>query len=236
MKAILVNWKTTAGGIASLLAGVTILLKMLSGEEPFSTDQLAVAFGLIGVGIAGIAARDADKSSQDSGIRLVALGALLGSLLFSMPAAAGEPLASKTPADTITPGRKFDLWSATQAYALISYSFDTEEFGAGVRLAYDVNDHVRMRADYSSEDFATEDVGADSSLSLAFLYPVDAVPGLELYTITGIGVSDFENPALELIAGVGIEYEIKSWRIFSEYQYNSEDEDSVARLGLGVSF
>jgi hypothetical protein len=62
------------------------------------------------------------------------------------------------------------------------------------------------------------------------------VPGLEVYTITGIGVSDFENPALELIAGVGVEYEIKSFVVFGEYQYNSEDEDSVARLGIGITF
>jgi hypothetical protein len=135
-----------------------------------------------------------------------------------------------------TPKRSFDLWKSTQVYGLISYSFDSEEFGAGIRLAYDVNDHVRLRADYSSEDFAASQFGADSSLSLAFLYPVDQVPGLEVYTITGIGVSDFENPALELIAGVGVEYEIKSFVVFGEYQYNSEDEDSVARLGIGITF
>ena len=134
------------------------------------------------------------------------------------------------------PPRKFNLWEATQVYGLISYSFDTEEFGAGIRLAYDVNDHVRLRADYSSTDFAADQFGADSSLSLAFLYPVNDVPGLTVYTITGVGVSDFENPALELIEGVGVEYEIKAWRIFTEYQYNSEDEDSVARLGIGITF
>ena len=157
------------------------------------------------------------------------------SLLLCCTVASGGVIQLDTPAVT-EPSRKFDLWKATQAYTLISYSFDTEEFGAGIRLAYGINDHVRLRADYSSKDFSSEDFGADSSLSLAFLYPVDAVPGLEIYTITGIGVTDFENPALEVIAGAGIEYAIKSWRIFSEYQYNSEDQDSVARLGLGVSF
>ena len=65
----LINWKTSAGGIASLLGGLVLLLKMFSGDDPFTTDQLAVAFGLIGTGIAGLAARDGNKSSQDNGIR-----------------------------------------------------------------------------------------------------------------------------------------------------------------------
>ena len=69
MKKLFVNWKTTAGGIASLLGGAVLLLKMLSGDEPFSTDQIAVTLGLIGTGIAGLMARDADKSSQDNEIR-----------------------------------------------------------------------------------------------------------------------------------------------------------------------
>ena len=76
----------------------------------------------------------------------------------------------------------------------------------------------------------------DTSLSLAFLYPVEAVPALVVYTITGIGVSDFEDPALELIAGLGVEYELELWRMFGEYQYSSEDEDSVLRLGIGMNF
>lgn len=158
---------------------------------------------------------------------------ILLSLLLSFTASGGVLL--DTPAVT-EPPRKFSLWEATQAYGLISYSFDTEEFGAGIRLAYPVNEHVRLRADYSSTDFAAAQFGADSSLSLAFLYPVEAVPGLQLYTITGVGVSDFENPALELIAGVGVEYEIRYFVVFGEYQYNSEDEDSVARLGFGIKF
>lgn len=158
---------------------------------------------------------------------------ILLSLLLSFTASGGVLL--DTPAVT-EPPRKFSLWEATQAYGLISYSFDTEEFGAGIRLAYPVSEHVRLRADYSSTDFAAAQFGADSSLSLAFLYPVEAVPGLQLYTITGVGVSDFENPALELIAGVGVEYEIRSFVVFGEYQYNSEDEDSVARFGFGIKF
>ena len=162
-------------------------------------------------------------------MKTILLSLLLCSVSF------GGVIQLDTPAIT-EPPRKFNLWEATQVYGLISYSFDTEEFGGGVRLAYDVNDHVKIRADYSSTDFTASQFGADSSLSLAFLYPVDAVPGLHLYTITGVGVSDFESPALELIAGVGVEYEVKSFTVFTEYQYNSEDEDSVARLGVGITF
>lgn len=135
---------------------------------------------------------------------------------------------------------KVDMWEATQVYGLISYSFESEEFGAGIRLAYNVNDHVRIRADYVSEldDFADgAQFGADSNLSLAFLYPVEAVEGLELYTITGLGVTDFEQPALELIAGVGAEYHFaEAWHAFAEFQYSSEEQDSVVRVGIGVSF
>ena len=65
----LVNWKTTAGGVASVLGGLVLLLKMFSGDDEFSTDQLAVALGLLGTGFAGITARDGNKSSQDNGIR-----------------------------------------------------------------------------------------------------------------------------------------------------------------------
>jgi opacity protein-like surface antigen len=163
------------------------------------------------------------------------LYSLLCAGLLSSFAFSGEPSVA-TIEDAPAVSRKFDLWEATQIYGLISYSFDTEEFGAGFRLAYDINDHVNIRADYSSTDFTESAFGADSSLSLAFLYPVTDIPGLTVYTITGVGVSNFDAPALELIAGVGVEYEIKSWRVFAEYQYNSEDEDSVARLGFGVKF
>lgn len=69
MNKLLVNWKTTAGGIASLLGGVTLLLNMLAGNDEFTTDQLSIALGLIGTGVAGLMARDADKSSQDNEIR-----------------------------------------------------------------------------------------------------------------------------------------------------------------------
>ena len=66
-KALLVNWKTTATGIASLLAGVALVIKIFTGEE--DTTNIAVAIGLLSAGLAGLSARDADKSSQDTGIR-----------------------------------------------------------------------------------------------------------------------------------------------------------------------
>jgi hypothetical protein len=119
---------------------------------------------------------------------------------------------------------------------MVSYSLDSEEVGGGIRLAYLLNDHVRVRADYYAAELDVDRVAEDTSLSLAFLYPVEAVPALVVYTITGIGVSDFEDPALELIAGLGVEYELELWRLFGEYQYSSEDEDSVLRLGIGMNF
>jgi hypothetical protein len=153
---------------------------------------------------------------------------------------AGDAVAAKPElalvAGKVTEGRKFDLWAATQVYGMVSYSLDSEEVGGGIRLAYLLNDHVRVRADYYAAELDVDRVAEDTSLSLAFLYPVEAVPALVVYTITGIGVSDFEDPALELIAGLGVEYELELWRMFGEYQYSSEDEDSVLRLGIGMNF
>lgn len=69
LKRFRTNYQTTAGGVASLLGGLVILINMFSGEQDFSTEQLAVAFGLIGTGVAGLFARDASKSSQDNNVR-----------------------------------------------------------------------------------------------------------------------------------------------------------------------
>lgn len=65
----IINWKTTLGGVASILFGLEIVVEYLSTEpRPESTDSLAIALGLIATGLSCIAARDADKSSKDSGI------------------------------------------------------------------------------------------------------------------------------------------------------------------------
>lgn len=69
MKGLLVNWKTTAGGLASILMGLVMMLKVVSGETELNADQLTIAVGLIGTGVAGLMARDSDKSSQDNKIR-----------------------------------------------------------------------------------------------------------------------------------------------------------------------
>lgn len=208
-------WATVLGS-----ALVTIGTEMgLPQETVAGLVAILVAY-LLGQGIA-----DHGKSA------LVALCAFL----LIVPANAGE-------ADMPPPAleEKVDLWKATQVYGLINYSFDDDEFGAGIRLTYDINDHVRVRADYVSDfdNFASgEEFGADTNISLALLYPVEAVPGLELYTITGLGVTDFEHPDIELIAGVGIEYHIKdAWHTFLEFQHSSDKKENFLRMGIGVSF
>ena len=49
---------TTWAGIGGILAGLAIIVKMLSGEEGFSIDTAMVAVGLISAGLTGIFAKD----------------------------------------------------------------------------------------------------------------------------------------------------------------------------------
>ena len=145
-----------------------------------------------------------------------------------------------TPKEVIE-GRTFDLWAATRAYAITSYDFKDDQFGGGVRLSYDINPHrVRVRADYVSsfDDFANgSNAAKESRMSLALIYPVEQIPGLQVYTISGAGVSNFANPIKwELVGGFGIEYDINAWHIILEAQYASEEKNSSILIGAGVSF
>lgn len=70
VKTALVNWKTTVGGLATLFGGVTLILTTLQdGWQGGDFDQLSAGITAITGGFALVFARDADKSSQDSGIR-----------------------------------------------------------------------------------------------------------------------------------------------------------------------
>jgi hypothetical protein len=65
---ILKNYKTTLGGVAAMLAGLSMLVSILQGNGS-DGQTWALAIGLIGAGWAGITGRDADKSSEDSGVK-----------------------------------------------------------------------------------------------------------------------------------------------------------------------
>lgn len=70
VKTALINWKTTVGGLATLFGGVTLILATLQdGWQSGDFDQLSAGITAITGGFALVFARDADKSSQDSGIR-----------------------------------------------------------------------------------------------------------------------------------------------------------------------
>ena len=66
------NWKTTLAGVALILHGcsaiVQALLDVTEGTS-LTFDSLQLAFGEIIAGAGLIAARDANKSSQDSSVR-----------------------------------------------------------------------------------------------------------------------------------------------------------------------
>ena len=68
----LLNWKTTLAGVALILHGcsaiVESLLQVTEGAS-LTLDSLQLAFGEIIAGAGLIAARDANKSSQDSKVR-----------------------------------------------------------------------------------------------------------------------------------------------------------------------
>ena len=68
----LLNWKTTLAGVALILHGmaavVDALLQVTDGV-PLTMEGLQMATGEIIAGAGLIAARDANKSSQDSSVR-----------------------------------------------------------------------------------------------------------------------------------------------------------------------
>lgn len=77
-KAIKANTNTTTTGVLSLIATLVIVLasafqEYLAGNgidvaKYLTTENIAVVYGII-VGLQGVFGRDADKSSQDSGVR-----------------------------------------------------------------------------------------------------------------------------------------------------------------------
>ena len=66
------NWKTTLAGVALILHGCSAIVKALldvTEGTSLTLDSLQLAFGEIIAGAGLIAARDANKSSQDSNVR-----------------------------------------------------------------------------------------------------------------------------------------------------------------------
>lgn len=68
----LINWKTTLSGVALIGHGIGALADHLHGAtegNPITLEGLQMATAEIIAGVGLIAARDADKSSQESGVR-----------------------------------------------------------------------------------------------------------------------------------------------------------------------
>lgn len=67
MNRILTNWKTTLGGLATLLGGVVVILRALTdGWQSGDLEVVTGGFTAITTGGALIFARDSDKSSEAS--------------------------------------------------------------------------------------------------------------------------------------------------------------------------
>ena len=68
MNGLLKSWKTTAAGVASILAAGALLLQAVS-DGGLTGETIAEVIALMTAGIGLLTARDADKSSQDHGVR-----------------------------------------------------------------------------------------------------------------------------------------------------------------------
>lgn len=72
VRPMLLNYKTTIAGVAMILHGASTIVNHLlaiANGEALNPDDLHLAGVEIVAGAGLIAARDADKSSQDSGVR-----------------------------------------------------------------------------------------------------------------------------------------------------------------------
>lgn len=245
---LLVNWKTTAGGIAALLGGLALLLKMLSGEEAFNTDQLAIALGMIGTGIAGLMARDADKSSQDNNIRGLVL-CLLPLLLFIGESRAGEgeevivpAMAVKNTLPSIDDPEGENWLDKGSLWTFAWYDFAEKQNGLGIRLAYDITEQIRFRWDYLVEDAGIGyGVFSDNAeLTLSMRYDVFPSEHVHPYLIAGGGSASISSFQWQYLIGAGADYEFSNGiTLFTEFLHIRTEEDSFSdrneiRFGVGI--
>ena len=66
---IVVNWKTTAAAIGAFLAIAMPQIGLWMDGNALTSPDWNILIAAVGVMLTGIFARDADKSSQDSGVR-----------------------------------------------------------------------------------------------------------------------------------------------------------------------
>ena len=66
---IVINWKTTAAAIGAFLAIAMPQFGMWTDGDPLTNPDWNILIAAVGVLLTGVFARDADKSSQDSGVR-----------------------------------------------------------------------------------------------------------------------------------------------------------------------
>lgn len=238
-KSILTNWKTTAGGIASLLGGVVILLEMLNGKQDFNTDRLAVALGMIGMGVSGLMARDADKSSEDNMVRVLVMCMVPLFLIGGVKAGEEESIIPAVSIEEIDEEGWLDHGSI---WTFAWYDVSQEESGMGLRLAYDFTEELRFRWDYVVEDFGFEgsQFSDDAELTLSMRYDLFQIPNIKPYLIAGGGTASLSSFKWQYLIGAGVDYEFNNGiTLFSEFLHIRTEENNFLdrnefRIGAGI--
>lgn len=149
-----------------------------------------------------------------------------------------EPLAAPV---TLPVVDTFSFTDAVSVSTFVFYDSSSEDFGAGVRFSYDINDHVKLRTDYQTSNFTFDggEVGSDVSLTLQFEYPLKTPTpyGIVPYVVTGTGIQSFDDPSIDAIIGAGFEFDLmKDVAGFLEYEFGSKESNNTVRLGISLSF
>jgi hypothetical protein len=68
MKRMLVNWRTTSGGLVNLIMGVMNIVKAVMANQDLTEGFLTINIGLIAMGLSLLFARDSAVTSEQSGV------------------------------------------------------------------------------------------------------------------------------------------------------------------------
>lgn len=145
-------------------------------------------------------------------------------------------LGIEVPVDTTSWLDKGSIWSFVWA------DTNGDDNGMGLRLGYEVTEHIRMRFDYMIEDFNFDSgvFAEDSELTLSMRYVIFPNENLFPYLIAGGGSASLSSFEWQYLIGAGVDYEIGNGvTAFAEFLHiRNEDDDfndrNEARIGVGI--